>query len=164
MANQVAVIDTAREYDRDTHTREDLSIRRSCPRTARRCMSATGAAESRDRRITDGMFRSSSIRGPASERGTVSVIDTASNTVVKTINVGLHPTGLALSAAGDRVRDQRQRHRLRINTATDTVVKTLHVSGAATRIAARQLAECRRRHAERAAVRGERIAERGCHG
>src|SRR5262249_22691920 len=54
--------------------------------------------------FTDGLFpvvvdRRTGI--PVS--GTVSVIDTASNAVVKTIDVGLHPTGMALSAGGDRV-------------------------------------------------------------
>jgi YVTN family beta-propeller protein len=50
--------------------------------------------------FTDGMFpvivnRRTGI--PVS--GTVSVLDTSSNTVVKTITVGLHPTGMALSPA-----------------------------------------------------------------
>jgi YVTN family beta-propeller protein len=80
--------------------------------------------------FTDGMFpvvvdRRTGI--PVS--GTVSVIDTASNTVVKTIEVGLHPTGLALSPSGDRVyvTNANSDTVSAISTATDTVVKTLHV-------------------------------------
>ena len=58
--------------------------------------------------------------------GTVSVIDTASNTVVKTIDVGLHPTGMALSPDGDRlyVTNANSDTVSVINTATDAVVKT----------------------------------------
>jgi YVTN family beta-propeller protein len=64
--------------------------------------------------------------------GTVSVVETASNTVIKTIDVGLHPTGLALSPAGDRlyVTNANSDTVSVISTATDTVVKTLHVGGA----------------------------------
>src|SRR5262249_36172325 len=52
--------------------------------------------------FTDGMFpvvvdRRTGI--PVS--GTVSVIDTARNAVVKTIEAGLHPTGMARSPTGD---------------------------------------------------------------
>ncbi len=63
--------------------------------------------------------------------GTVSVIDTASNTVVKTINVGLHPTGMALSPSGDRVyiTNANSDTVSVIDTFTDTVVKTLYVGG-----------------------------------
>ena len=54
--------------------------------------------------FTDGMFpvvvdRRTGI--PVS--GTVSVIDTAANKVTRTIDVGLHPSGMTLSPAGDRV-------------------------------------------------------------
>jgi YVTN family beta-propeller protein len=83
--------------------------------------------------FTDGMFpvvvdRRTGI--PVS--GTVSVIETAGNTVIKTIDVGLHPTGLALSPAGDRlyVTNANSDTVSVISTATDTVVKTLHVGGA----------------------------------
>ena len=63
--------------------------------------------------------------------GTVSVIDTASNTVLKTIAVGLHPTGMALSPLGDRiyVTNANSDTVSVINTTTDKVVKTLHVGG-----------------------------------
>jgi YVTN family beta-propeller protein len=63
--------------------------------------------------------------------GTVSVIDTASNTVLKTITVGLHPTGMALSPLGDRiyVTNANSDTVSAINTTTDNVVKTLHVGG-----------------------------------
>ena len=90
---------------------------RSSPPTDRRCTSATGAAGSRVRPTSPtACFRSSSIRGPASRSAArCRCIDTASNTVVKTIDVGLHPTGMALSPRGDRaVRHQReQRHGVR---------------------------------------------------
>ena len=61
--------------------------------------------------------------------GTVSVVDTATNTVVKTIDVGLHPCGMALSPSGDRlyVTNANSDTVSVISTATDTVVKTLHV-------------------------------------
>ena len=61
--------------------------------------------------------------------GTVSVIDTASNTVIKTIEVGLHPTGMALSPSGDRlyVTNANSDTVSVIDTRTDTVRKTLHV-------------------------------------
>ena len=63
--------------------------------------------------------------------GTVSVLDTASNTVIKHIDVGLHPTGMALSPAGDRlyVTNANSDTVSAINTVNDTVVKTLHVGG-----------------------------------
>src|SRR5262249_11920191 len=80
--------------------------------------------------FTDGMFpvvvdRRTGI--PVS--GTVSVIDTASNAVVKTIDVGLHPTGMALSAGGDRVyvTNANSDTVSVLDTASDTVLKTLHV-------------------------------------
>jgi YVTN family beta-propeller protein len=80
--------------------------------------------------FTDGMFpvvvdRRTGI--PVS--GTVSVIDTASNTVTKTIEVGLHPTGMALSPRGDRVyvTNANSDTVSVIDTGTDTVVQTLHV-------------------------------------
>ena len=61
--------------------------------------------------FTDGMFPVVVDRRTGiPTTGTVSVIDAARNSVVKTINVGLHPTGMALSL-------------------TDAVVKTLHVGG-----------------------------------
>src|SRR5262245_15769972 len=61
--------------------------------------------------------------------GTVSVIDAASNTVAKTIEVGLHPNGMALSPRGDRVyvTNANSDTVSVIDTATDAVVKTLHV-------------------------------------
>jgi YVTN family beta-propeller protein len=61
--------------------------------------------------------------------GTISVLDTASNTVVKQINVGLHPTGMALSPSGHRlyVTNANSDTVSVIDTATDTVIKTLHV-------------------------------------
>ena len=61
--------------------------------------------------------------------GTVSVLDTASNTIVKQIDVGLHPTGMALSPGGDRVyvTNANSDTVSVIDTATDAVVKTLSV-------------------------------------
>jgi YVTN family beta-propeller protein len=62
--------------------------------------------------------------------GTVSVVDTATNAPIKTIDVGLHPTGLALSPTGDRVyvTNANSDTVSVIATATDTVVKTLRVA------------------------------------
>src|SRR5262245_35375804 len=61
--------------------------------------------------------------------GTVSVLDTATNTVVKSIDVGLHPTGMALSPSGDRVyvTNANSDTVSVIDTSSDTVIKTLHV-------------------------------------
>src|SRR5499427_826327 len=61
--------------------------------------------------------------------GTVSVLDAATNTVAKQINVGLHPTGMALSPGGDRlyVTNANSDTVSVIDTATDTVVKTINV-------------------------------------
>jgi YVTN family beta-propeller protein len=61
--------------------------------------------------------------------GTVSVIDTASNTVQKTIEVGLHPTGMTLSPAGDRVyvTNANSDTVSVISTLTDAVVNSLRV-------------------------------------
>ncbi len=80
--------------------------------------------------FTDGMFpvvvdRRTGI--PVS--GTVSVLDTASNTIVKTIKVGLHPTGMALSPNGSRlfVANSNSDTVSVISTSTDQVVKTLQV-------------------------------------
>ena len=61
--------------------------------------------------------------------GTVSVLDTATNTIVKQIDVGLHPTGMALSPSGDRVyvTNANSDTVSVIDTATDTVLKTIYV-------------------------------------
>jgi YVTN family beta-propeller protein len=61
--------------------------------------------------------------------GTVSVLDIATNTIAKQINVGLHPTGLAVSPSGDRVyvTNANSDTVSVIDTATDSVVKTLYV-------------------------------------
>jgi len=61
--------------------------------------------------------------------GTVSVLDTASNAIVKHIDVGLHPTGMALSPSGDRVyvTNANSDTVSVIDTATDTMAKTLAV-------------------------------------
>src|SRR5262245_11342920 len=63
--------------------------------------------------------------------GTVSVLDTASNTIVKQITVGLHPTGMTLSPGGDRVyvTNANSDTVSVIDTATDSVAKTLYVGG-----------------------------------
>jgi YVTN family beta-propeller protein len=80
--------------------------------------------------FTDGMFsvvvdRRTGI--PVS--GTVSVIDTASNTVIKTVDVELHPSGMALSSNGDRVyvTNANSDTVSAIDTATDAVLRTLSV-------------------------------------
>jgi YVTN family beta-propeller protein len=61
--------------------------------------------------------------------GTVSVLDTVTNTVVTTIAVGLHPTGMALSPSGDRlyVTNANSDTVSVIDTAKDAVTKTLPV-------------------------------------
>jgi len=80
--------------------------------------------------FTDGMFpvvvdRRTGI--PVS--GTISVIDTSRNGVATTIDVGLHPTGMALSPGGDRVyvANANSDTVSVIDTATDTLTNTLHV-------------------------------------
>ena len=98
--------------------------------------------------------------------GTVSVIDTASNSLLKTIDVGLHPTGMALSPSGDRVyvTNANSDTVSVIDTFTDTVVKTLSVGGGRIQdraAAARRLAECSGGEPGRTdVVRRQRVAER----
>jgi YVTN family beta-propeller protein len=80
--------------------------------------------------FTDGMFPVVvDPRTGIPVSGTVSVISTATNTLVKTIEVGLHPTGMALSPRGDRVyvTNANSDTVSAISTASDTVVATLHV-------------------------------------
>ena len=79
--------------------------------------------------VTDGLFPVVvDPRTGIPVSGTVSVIDTASNTVVKTITVGLHPS-MALSPHGDRlyVTNANSDTVSVIATASDMVVKTIHV-------------------------------------
>src|SRR5262249_29174151 len=59
-----------------------------------------------------------------------SVVDTATNTAVKTIHVGLHPCGMALSPSGDRlyVTNANSDTVSVIDTTADAVVNTLRVS------------------------------------
>jgi YVTN family beta-propeller protein len=63
--------------------------------------------------------------------GTVSVLNTATNTILKHIDVGLHPTGMTVGPTGDRVyvTNANSDTVSVIDTASDTVVKTLHVGG-----------------------------------
>src|SRR5205823_5094313 len=61
--------------------------------------------------------------------GTVSVIDTASNTVVATVPVGTNPTGVAVNATGTRVYVANQGTVSVINTATNAVVATISIPG-----------------------------------
>jgi YVTN family beta-propeller protein len=80
--------------------------------------------------VTDGMFPIVvDPRTGIPVSGTVSVIDTATNTVTKTIEVGLHPTGMALSPRGDRlyVANANSDTISAIDTSTDEVKSTLHV-------------------------------------
>jgi len=82
--------------------------------------------------FTDGMFPVVvDPRTGIPVSGTVSVISTATNTLVKTIEVGLHPTGMALSPRGDRVyvTNANSDTISAISTASDNVVATLHVGG-----------------------------------
>jgi YVTN family beta-propeller protein len=76
--------------------------------------------------VTDGMFPVVvDPRTGIPMTGTVSVIDAASNAVVKTLNVGLHPTGMAMSPSGDRiyVTNANSDTVSEISTATDIVVR-----------------------------------------
>jgi YVTN family beta-propeller protein len=61
--------------------------------------------------------------------GIVSVVDTATNAVVRHIDVGLHPTGMALSPRGDRlfVTNANSDTVSVIDTAADVVTRTLAV-------------------------------------
>src|SRR5262245_29380095 len=80
--------------------------------------------------FTDGMFPVIvDQRTGIPVTGTVSVIDTTTRTVARTIEVGLHPTGMALSPSGDRlyVTNANSDTVSVIDTASDTVAKTLHV-------------------------------------
>jgi len=80
--------------------------------------------------FTDGMFPVLvDERTGIPVSGTVSVIDTATNAVVKHIEVGLHPVGMALSPSGDRVyvTNANSDTVSVINTETDAVTKTLNV-------------------------------------
>ncbi len=80
--------------------------------------------------VTDGMFPIVvDPRTGIPATGTVSVVDTATNTVIKTIDVGLHPTGMALSPNGHRlyVTCANSDTVAAIDTATDRVGQTFHV-------------------------------------
>lgn len=80
--------------------------------------------------VTDGMFPVVvDQRTGIPVSGTVSVLDTASNTVVKTIDVGLHPCGMALSPDGSRVyvTNANSDTVSVIDTAADAVTKTIQV-------------------------------------
>src|SRR5262245_18661191 len=80
--------------------------------------------------FTDGMFPVIVDRRTGiPTTGTVSVIDTATNAVIKTIDTGLHPTGMALSPSGDRlyVTNANSDTVSVVDTAADVVVKTVHV-------------------------------------
>ena len=131
LVNQVAVIDTA---TRAIVTRVPVG---TYPYTA--VMSADGTKVYVSNwggkipgpgDLTDGMFPVVvDQRTGIPVSGTVSVIDTATNTVVNTIEVGLHPCGMALSPSGDRlyVTNANSDTVSVIDTASDTVTKTLHV-------------------------------------
>jgi YVTN family beta-propeller protein len=131
MTNQVAVIDTA--------TRAIVSRVAVGTYPYTTVMSANGAkvyVSNWGGRIplptdvTDGMFPVAvDPRTGIPISGTVSVIDTASNTVVKTIVVGLHPTGMALSPDGTRVyvTNANSDTVSVIDTATDVVANTIEV-------------------------------------
>ena len=66
---------------------------------------------------------------PNEGSGTVSVIDTATNTVVATVVVGSGPDGVAVNPAGTRVyvTNEGSNTVSVINTATNTVVATVDV-------------------------------------
>jgi len=80
--------------------------------------------------VTDGMFPVAvDSRTGIPISGTVSVIDTGSNSVVRTIEVGLHPCGMALSPDGTRVyvTNANSDTVSVIDTTTDSVTATLSV-------------------------------------
>src|SRR5262245_11206957 len=134
MTNEVAVIDTA---TRAIITRVPVG---TYPYTT--VMSADGSkvyvTNWGGRRpgptdVTDGMFPVVvDPRTGIPVSGTVSVIDTSSNTVLRSIDVGLHPSGMAMSPGGDRlfVTNANSDSISVIDTSTDSVVKTLHVGEA----------------------------------
>ena len=64
--------------------------------------------------------------------GTVSVLDTASNTVVKTVDVRLHPTGMALGPDGDMVY---------VTNANSDTVSVIRIPAADTVVAALRVVE-----------------------
>src|SRR3989442_2309872 len=66
---------------------------------------------------------------PNEGSGTVSVMDTATNTVGATVAVGSGPDGVAVNAAGTRVyvTNEGSNSVSVINTATNTVVATISV-------------------------------------
>jgi YVTN family beta-propeller protein len=131
MANQVAVIDTAA---RTIVARIPVG---TYPYTAvlsadesKLYVSNWGGKIPGPGDVTDGLFPVVvDERTGIPVSGTVSVIDTATNTVVNTIEVGLHPCGMALSPSGDRVyvTNANSDTVSVIDTTTDTVAKTLHV-------------------------------------
>ncbi|MFO7400720.1 MAG: hypothetical protein C0P63_015225, partial [Actinomycetales bacterium] len=57
--------------------------------------------------------------------GTVSVIDTATNTVIATVPVGTQPFGVAVTAGGTRAYVCNVDSMSVIDTATNTVIATL---------------------------------------
>src|SRR5262245_10834947 len=131
MTHQVAVIDTA---TRSIITRVPVGI---YPYTTVRSLDGTkvyvsnwGGKVPGPTDFTDGMFpvvvdRRTGI--PVT--GTVSVLDTGTNAVVKTIEVGLHPTGMALSPSGDRlyVTNANSDTVSVVDTGTDSLAKSVHV-------------------------------------
>ena len=131
MAHQLAVIDTA---TRAILARIPVGI---YPYTtvlsadgSKAYMSNWGGKVPGSGDVTDGMFPVVvDQRTGIPISGTVSVIDTATNTVAKTIDVGLHPTGMALSPDGSRVyvTNANSDTVSGIDTAADTVATTIHV-------------------------------------
>jgi YVTN family beta-propeller protein len=67
--------------------------------------------------------------------GTVSVINSGSNTVTRTINVGTNPTGIAISGSDAFVVNAGSNSVSVINTATDTVAATVSVGTNPTSVA-----------------------------
>jgi YVTN family beta-propeller protein len=131
MTNQLAVIDTA---TRAIVTRVGVG---TYPYTAVMSINGSkvyvsnwGGRIPRPNDTTDGMFPVAvDPRTGIPISGTISVVDTASNTLLRSIDVGLHPTGMALSPSGDRlyVTNGNSDTVSVIDTATDSVGKTIHV-------------------------------------
>ena len=131
MTHEVAVIDTATRQIRHARHGRHLSLHRGHLRRRieglRQQLGRQGAGPDRLHRRHVPRRRRRRTGIPIS--GTVSVLDTASNTVVKTIDVGLHPTGMALESPRRLVyvTNANSDTVSVINAATDKVVKTLHV-------------------------------------
>jgi len=77
---------------------------------------------------SDGVNIVANRHSGASVTGTVSVVDLTTNTVVKTIPVGLHPTGMALSGSLLFVANANSDSVTEIDTTTNHVIRTISLT------------------------------------